>query len=266
MEMFEDLRNWKVEQNDIATVITISRPKFLNALNKDVLKELDHVLDILFQRFPNVPAVITGEGSRAFAAGADIGEMAGMAPDEARDFSRFGQGVFSKLESFPAVTIAAVNGYALGGGNELALACDIRIASKNAKFGQPEVGLGIIPGFGGTQRLPRIVGRSNALDLILTARVIDAEEAFRIGLVNRVAGEGKTLEEALSYITVLQRNSPLALARAKEAISRGGSSDWDDGMNAEADLFSQCFDWPDQREGMKAFMEKRRPVFKGIGR
>lgn len=262
MERFGDLQNLKVEQNDIATVITISRPKFLNALNRDVLEELDNVLDTLFERFPGVPVIITGEGSRAFVAGADIGEMAEMSPKEAWEFSRFGQGVFSKLEGFPTVTIAAVNGYALGGGNELALGCDIRVASRNAKFGQPEVGLGIIPGFGGTQRLPRIAGRSNALDLILTGRVIDAEEAFRIGLVHKVVDEGKALDEALSYAGVLRRNSPFVLTQAKEAISRAGSSDYDDGMNAESDLFSQCFDWPDQREGMKAFMEKRRPVFK----
>lgn len=266
MERFGDLRNLKVEQNGIATVITIGRPKFLNALNRDVLGELDNVLDILFERFPGVPVIITGEGSRAFVAGADIGEMAEMPPDEAREFSRFGQGVFSKLEGFPTVTIAAVNGYALGGGNELALGCDIRIASRNAKFGQPEVGLGIIPGFGGTQRLPRIAGRSNALDLILTGRVIDAEEALRIGLVHKVVDEGKALDEALSYAGALQRNSPFALAQAKKAIARAGSSDHDNGMNAEADLFSQCFDWADQREGMKAFMEKRRPVFKQVRR
>jgi enoyl-CoA hydratase len=264
VERFGNLRDLRVEQNSGAIVITINRPKFLNALNKEVLEELSNVTDIIVEGFPGIPVIITGEGSRAFVAGADIGQMAEMSPDEAREFSRFGQGVFSKLEGIPTVTIAAVNGYALGGGNELALACNIRIASRNAKFGQPEVGLGIIPGFGGTQRLPRIVGKSNALDLICTGRVIDAQEAFRIGLVHKVVDEGKALEEALSYAALLQKNSPFALCRAKEAIAGFGSPDPGEGMEAEAELFNRCFDYPDQKEGMKAFMEKRRPVFKQI--
>lgn len=262
MERFDELQTVTVQLEEAATVVTIARQKFLNALNKTVLTELNTALARLSRDFSDKPLIITGEGSRAFVAGADIGEMAEMTPEEALEFSGFGQHIFSKIEMFPSITIAAVNGYALGGGNELAIACDIRIASKNAKFGQPEVGLGIIPGFGGTQRLPRIVGMSHALDLIASGRVIDAGEAFRIGLVNKVVDEGKTLEESLAYAKTLRRNSPSALGRIKEALAKSELLDKENGMAAEADLFSQCFSHPDQKEGMTAFLEKRRPEFK----
>lgn len=261
MERFGHLQAITVTPEDTATVVTVARQKFLNALNRMVLAELDFVLDVLLEDVPNKPLIITGEGSRAFVAGADIGEMVNMTPDEALAFSRFGQGIFSKLETFPSVTIAAVNGYALGGGNELAMACDIRIAAKNARFGQPEAGLGIIPGFGGTQRLARIAGKPNALDLILTGRVINADDALRIGLVHKVVDEGKALEESLSYSRAVLKNSPFALSQAKKAVSGAEPSGPGNGMSAEADLFSRCFAHHDQKEGMKAFLEKRRAKF-----
>lgn len=264
MERFSNLETLAVTQEDVATVISIARQEALNALNKAVLTELDTVLDALRDYGSSKPLIITGEGSRAFVAGADIGEMAGMSPEEALEFSRFGQRIFSKLESFPQVTIAAVNGYALGGGNELAMACDIRIAASNARFGQPEVGLGIIPGFGGTQRLAQIVGRANALDLILSGRMINAQEALRIGLVHKVVDEGKALEEALNYAKTLMNNSAFAIAQAKKVLY-AGSAGKDDGMALEADMFSGCFKHPDQREGMNAFLAKRKPDFKREG-
>ena len=244
----------------MGSVITVARPKALNALNQAVLAELDKVLDVLIADGPVKPLIITGEGSKAFVAGADIAEMAGMTPEEARKFSRYGQKVFSKLEAFPGVTIAAINGYALGGGNELAIACDVRIAAGNARFGQPEVGLGIIPGFGGTQRLARVVGMANALDLILSGRMIDAQAALRIGLVHKVIDEGKALEEALNYAKTVVKNSPFAVAQAKKAVY-GLDPDLDKGMELEADLFAKCFQHPDQKEGMTAFLEKRKAAF-----
>lgn len=264
MERFGDLQAVTVQLEEAATIITVARQKFLNALNKTVLNELNTVLEKLLRDFSDKPLIITGEGSRAFVAGADIGEMAEMTPKEAMEFSGLGQHIFSKIETFPAITIAAVNGYALGGGNELAMACDIRIASKNAKFGQPEVGLGIIPGFGGTQRLPRIVGMSHAVDLIASGRVINAGEALRIGLVNKVVDQGKALEESLSYVRVLLKNSSFALSQVKQAIAKSELLDKQNGMALEADLFGRCFSHPDQKEGMTAFLEKRRPEFKSL--
>ena len=185
-----------------------------------------------------------------------------MKPEEAREFSLFGQAAFAKLESLPVITIAAINGYAFGGGNELALAWDIRIASGSAKFGQPEVGLGIIPGFGATQRLPRTVGKANALDLILSGRTIDAQEALRMGLIHRIASEAGALEDALAYARGLGKNSNFAVSKAKQAIAAFGTLSAQEGFEAEANLFSDCFKYPDQFEGMTAFVEKRRPVFK----
>jgi enoyl-CoA hydratase len=264
MERFGRLQTLAVSREDSATVISVARQEALNALNKAVLTELETVLDALTADGPKKPLIITGEGARAFVAGADIVEMADMNPDEALEFSRFGQRIFSKLETFPAVTIAAVNGYALGGGNELAMACDVRIAASNARFGQPEVGLGIIPGFGGTQRLARLVGMANALDLILTGRMIKAEEAFRIGLVHKVVDEGKALEEALNYAKAVMKNSPFAVVQVKKVIY-ATITGRDNGMEVEADLFSACFAHPDQKEGMKAFLEKRPADFQEEG-
>jgi enoyl-CoA hydratase len=261
MQEIGNMEHLLVKLEEAATVIVLNRPKALNALNKEVLSELDSVITALKRERPDVPLVITGEGSKAFVAGADISEMSEMSREEAREFARYGHDVFSKIEQFPSPTIAAINGYALGGGNELALACDIRIAAENAKFGQPEVGLGIIPGFGGTQRLSQVIGAPNALDLVLTGRSIDAAEALRIGLVHRVVATGKALEEAISYAEGLRRNSSFAMSQAKKAVYRYESEEKRTGMDVEAELFSQCFEHPDQKEGMKAFMEKRAPAF-----
>ncbi len=261
MEGFDHLQTIKVVIKDTAVVITIAREKHLNALNQTVLSELEFVLDTLAVKAPAKPLIITGDGPRAFAAGADISGMIGMTSKEASEFSRFGQKVFLKLESYPAVTIAAVNGYALGGGNELAISCDIRIAEKNAKFGQPEVGLGIIPGFGGIHRLVRIVGESCASDLIFTGRTIDATEALKIGLVHKIVEQGEALKDSLSYSKRLSKNSSFALIQAKKAIVHAQANSLGVEVATEAKLFSQCFDHADQQEGMKAFLEKRSPQF-----
>lgn len=252
-----------VETEGPTAVITINRPHLLNALDEKFLKELELSLD----RFSEDPSVwilvITGAGPKAFAAGADITSMEPMNPAEAKEFSRLGHRVFAKLEEFPGVTIAAVNGYALGGGNELALCCDIRIGSENAKFGQPEVGLGIIPGWGGTQRLIRTVGRANALYLLLTGRVIDAREAHRIGLLHLVVPEGQVLARAKEIAGEISKKSPFAVKQAKLAILRGKELPLAEGMKLEEELFGQCFSHPDQKEGMRAFIEKRPARFRG---
>lgn len=205
--------------------------------------------------------IVTGTGDKAFAAGADIVEMSEFAPQQALEFARYGVRVFRKLSTMAKPVIAAVNGYALGGGNELAMWADIRIASKNARFGQPEVGLGIIPGFGGTQRLIRLVGSARAMDLVVTGRIIDAEEAYRIGLVSKVVDEGQALSESKALARELVTKSIHAIALAKKAILSGGSMTLDDGLLLEERVFSECFAHPDQREGMKAFLEKRAPRF-----
>jgi enoyl-CoA hydratase len=251
----------KIEKG-IAT-ITINRPKALNALNTETLEELKNVLEVLQNDDGVKVIVITGAGEKAFVAGADISEMKDMSVFEAKKFAELGQKVFRKIELMKKPVIAAVNGYALGGGCELALACDIRIASRNAKFGQPEVGLGIIPGFGGTQRLPRIVGVSKAKELIYTGDMIDAEEALRIGLISKVVEQDKLLEEAYGIAKKIMSKGLVAVSLAKEAINKSLEVDIDSGMEYEANAFAMCFGTQDQKEGMAAFLEKRAPKFEG---
>ncbi|TCO67647.1 short-chain-enoyl-CoA hydratase [Caldanaerobacter subterraneus] len=251
----------KIEKG-IAT-ITISRPKALNALNTETLEELENVLEVLQNDDGVKVIVITGAGEKAFVAGADISEMKDMSVFEAKKFAELGQKVFRKIELMKKPVIAAVNGYALGGGCELALACDIRIASRNAKFGQPEVGLGIIPGFGGTQRLPRIVGVSKAKEFIYTGDMIDAEEALRIGLISKVVEQDKILEEAYGIAKKIMSKGLVAVSLAKEAINKSLEVDIDSGMEYEANAFALCFGTQDQKEGMAAFLEKRAPKFEG---
>lgn len=251
----------KIEKG-IAT-ITINRPKALNALNTETLEELKNVLEVLQNDDGVKVIVITGAGEKAFVAGADISEMKDMSVFEAKKFAELGQKVFRKIELMKKPVIAAVNGYALGGGCELALACDIRIASRNAKFGQPEVGLGIIPGFGGTQRLPRIVGVSKAKELIYTGDMIDAEEALRIGLISKVVEQEKLLEEAYGIAKKIMSKGLVAVSLAKEAINKSLEVDIDSGMEYEANAFAMCFGTQDQKEGMAAFLEKRAPKFEG---
>ncbi|KRQ87892.1 putative enoyl-CoA hydratase echA8 [Caloramator mitchellensis] len=247
-----------LQKEENIAVLTISRPKALNALNTKVLKELDGAIDEIENDNEIYALVITGDGEKAFVAGADIAEMKDMNPKEARNFSILGNKVFRRIESLRIPTIAAVNGYALGGGCELAMACDIRIASETAKFGQPEVGLGITPGFGGTQRLSRIVGKSKAKELIFTGDVIDANEALRIGLVNKVVKKEELIDEAKKLANKISQNAPIAVGLAKAAIDRGYQADIDTAIMYEAEVFSQCFATEDQKDGMTAFTEKRK--------
>jgi enoyl-CoA hydratase len=248
----------KISIIDRIATVTISRPAVLNALNSGFFTELNHFLDDLEPRDDVRVLVITGEG-KAFVAGADISEMSGMNPEQAFAFSKSGQDTFDRLESLRIPVIAAVNGYALGGGCELAMACDFRIASKLAKFGQPEMNLGLIPGYAGTQRLPRIAGPGNALYLILTAETISAEDALRMGLVQKITEPEALMEEVMKLAARIASNGSLALPVAKELIRKGRELHFGQACNSEAEGFSMLFDKPATREGMKAFIEKRKP-------
>lgn len=247
--------------NHIAT-IKINNPQTLNALNTQVLKDIEQVFVDLEKRKDVKAVILTGEG-RAFVAGADIKEMSELNPDAAKAFGAFGSGVFRKIEQFLKPVIAAINGFALGGGCELAMACDIRLASEKAKFGQPEVGLGIIPGFTGTQRLPRLVGMGIAKELIYTGKIIDANEAYRIGLVNLVTPHDDLMDEAMKLALNIVEKAPLAIEYAKEAMDKGISLNMDDAISLENNYFSKCFNTLDQKKGMKAFMNKEKVDFQG---
>ncbi len=242
-------------------ILSINRPDALNALNSAVLDDLDNAIDMINSDEEVYVLILTGEG-RAFVAGADIGEMKGMNTTEARVFAEKGLSVFRKLELMEKPVIAAVNGFALGGGCELSMACDIRIASEKAKFGQPEVGLGITPGFAGTQRLSRLVGIGRAKELIFTCDIINAEEAYRIGLVNKVVSGEELMGVAIEMANKIISKAQLAVRYAKTAINRGMETDLDTGMAIEKDLFGLCFATEDQKEGMGAFLEKRTPSYK----
>ncbi|SNX53084.1 short-chain-enoyl-CoA hydratase [Thermoanaerobacterium sp. RBIITD] len=258
-----DYKNVSLKKEDGIALITIERPKALNALNYETLKELECLLNSARNDEEIKAVIITGGGEKAFVAGADIAEMSKMTPVEAKKFSEFGQHVFREIELLSKPVIAAVNGFALGGGCELSMACDIRIASKNAKFGQPEVGLGIIPGFSGTQRLPRLVGTSKAKELIFTGDMINAEEAYNIGLVSKVVEQSELINEAKKIAQKIMSKGQLAIKLAKEAINKGIETDIDTGNTIEADAFALCFSTNDQKEGMGAFLEKRTPKFEG---
>lgn len=257
-----EFKNIKQQINEGIFLIIIDRPKSLNALNLETLKEIDQVLEEVIENDEVKVAIITGAGDKAFVAGADIFEMKDMTPLKAKEYAVLGQKVFRKIELMKKPVIAAVNGYALGGGCELAMACDIRIASHNAKFGQPEVGLGIIPGFGGTQRLSRIVGMSKAKELIYTGDMINADEALRIGLISKLVDQEKLLEEAHNIAKKIMSKGMIAVGLAKEAINIGANVDIETGMRYEANAFAVCFTTEDQKEGMAAFLEKRSPKFK----
>jgi enoyl-CoA hydratase len=245
------------EQQEAVGIITINRPKALNALNSQVLDELDEVLDSV--DLSTVRAlVITGAGEKSFVAGADIGEMSTLTKSEGEAFGKKGNDIFRKLEVFPIPVIAAVNGFALGGGCELCMSCDIRICSENAVFGQPETGLGITPGFGGTQRLARIVGIGKAKELIYMASNIKSEEAYRIGLVNAVYPIEELMQTALKMAQKIARNAPIAVRASKKAINEGIQLNMDEAIVVEEKLFGNCFESEDQIEGMKAFLEKRK--------
>ncbi len=244
-------------------VVTVNRPAALNALSATLLEELSSAFGLL-RDDPRVACVIlTGAGPKAFVAGADIAAMQPLDAVTAASFARLGHSLMNRIETFPKPVIAAVNGFALGGGCELAMACDIRLASDNARFGQPEVNLGVIPGFGGTLRLARLVGKGRAKELIFTGDMIDAAEACRIGLANRVVAADQLLAEAKKLAAKIAAKGPLAVRFAKEAIDSGLEMDQDRAGRFEADLFGLCFASADQKEGMTAFLEKRPAKFSG---
>ncbi|WP_301861311.1 short-chain-enoyl-CoA hydratase [uncultured Megasphaera sp.] len=253
--------NIKFEKDGVIGILTIDRPKALNALNTETVTELNDCVGKI-ENDPEVKVVIiTGGGSKSFVAGADIVEMSTKNAVEGRFFGKIAQDTFTRIENLPQPVIAAVNGYALGGGCELACACDFRYASENAKFGQPEVGLGITPGFGGTQRLPRVVGRGYGKELIYTASMIDAEEAHRIGLVNKVVPQEQLMDEAKKTAKKIASNAKIAVQLAKAAINRGINCDVITGIAYEDEVFGLCFATEDQKEGMAAFVEKRKANF-----
>lgn len=249
-----------VEKENGIAIVKINNPQLLNALNSTILGELDTLFTELENDSSISVIILTGEG-KAFVAGADITEMSSMDAAEGKAFGEKGAKVFRKIELLSKPVIAAVNGYALGGGCELAMCCDIRIASAKAKFGQPEVGLGITPGFSGTQRLPRLVGMGKAKELIFTAEAINADEACRIGLVNSVAEPEELMNTAVAMAEKIAGKAPAAVKYSKESINRGMQCSMDEAINIEANLFGLCFATEDQKEGMKAFMEKRKAKF-----
>ncbi|EGW40577.1 short-chain-enoyl-CoA hydratase [Desulfosporosinus sp. OT] len=255
--------NLLLEKNGAVAVLTINRPKALNALNSDTLAELSTVLDELGRDSSVKAVILTGSGEKAFVAGADISQMKDFNALEGRQFAQLGQATFRKLELLPQPVIAAINGFALGGGCELAMACDIRIAGENAKFGQPEVTLGLTAGFGGTQRLPRLVGTGLASELLFTGDIIDVQEAYRIGLVNHVYPVDTLMEEAQKLAKRIAGRAPAAVQLSKSAIQRGVNMDLDSAQAFEADAFGLTFSTQDQTEGCTAFVEKRKPAFQG---
>jgi len=250
-----------LEKEGHIAIVTINRPKALNALNSETLKELNEAIDEIIEDDGIYVLLVTGAGEKAFVAGADISEMKDMNVIQGRKFSMIGNKIFRKLENMGKPVIAVLNGFTLGGGCELAMACDIRIASTKAKFGQPEVGLGITPGFGGTQRLSRLIGIGMAKELLYTGKVIDSNEAYRIGFVNRVVEPEKLMEEAKNLANAIAANAPIAVKLCKSAINSGMQVDMDTAIMYEAEAFGECFSTNDQKEGMEAFLEKRNKKF-----
>jgi len=256
-------KNIVIEKRDRIAFITINRPKVLNALSVETINEMRlAVLDIRHDA-DVAGVIITGAGEKSFAAGVDISELVGIDAVEATSYARRGQHVYSLIESLSKPVVAAVNGFALGAGCELAMACHIRIASENARFGQPEVKLGVIPGYAGTQRLPRLVGKGRAMEICLTGEMIDADEAHRIGLVNRVVPPASLMDEAEKMLRAIMAQGPRAVALCIEAINRGMEMDLASGAALEANLFGLCATTEDWQEGTKAFIEKRKPDFRG---
>ena len=237
--------------------ITIHRPQALNALNSQVLSELKDAVEALDLSQVRC-LIITGSGEKSFVAGADIGEMSGLTREEGAHFGKLGNDLFRKIETLPIPVIAAVNGFALGGGNELAMSCDIRICSENAVFGQPETGLGITPGFGGTQRLARIVSPGYAKQLLYTAKNIKAPEALRIGLVNAVYPQEELLPQAMKMARTIADNAPIAVRACKAAVNQGLELPMEEAIALEERLFGDCFQTEDQKEGMRAFLAKEK--------
>ncbi len=252
------MNNLRLETEGPIAVLTISRPKALNALNSETLEELDQVLGEIEANDEIKVVILTGDGDKAFVAGADIAEMVNFTAAEGRAFGMRAAEPFFKLQNMRQATIAAVNGFALGGGCEISMACDIRIASENAVFAQPETGLGIIPGFGGTQRLARLVGMGRAKEIIFTGSNIDAQEAYRIGLVNKVVPQEELMDTAKKMAGKIARNASYAVSIAKAAINNGYDMDIKNAVEYEADLFGLTCSTHDKSEGMTAFLEKRK--------
>lgn len=259
-----EYQNLLVDKKDAVAVLTVNRPKALNSLNSAVLDELLTALTEIGQDQSVKAVVLTGSGEKAFIAGADIAEMAGLNGQQAQAFSRQGQQLVNLIGRMTKPVIAAVNGFALGGGLEMALACDFAYASENAKFGLPEVTLGILPGFGGTQKLSRIIGRSRANEMIFTGKMLGAGEAKEWGIVNAVFPLGELVNKAVETAVKISANGSLGVASAKDAIRSGLDMGEAEGMSYESVLFGSLFATSDQKEGMKAFLEKRKAVFSGI--
>lgn len=255
------LENIKLEQDGAMVLVTMARPKAMNALNNQTLDELEAIVDTIRVSDDVLGMIITGEG-KAFVAGADISQMNGYGAEEGRNYAEKAQSIFNKIENLEKPVIAAVNGYALGGGCELSMSCDIRIASAKAVFGQPEVNLGLVPCFGGTQRLSRLVGTGIAKELIFTARSIKADEAKEIGLVNKVVEPDALLEEAKAMMALILTKAPIAVRYAKVAVNKGVNLDLANGLELEKDVAALAFASDDAKEGTAAFLAKRTPDFK----
>ncbi len=254
--------NLRLEKRPPLAQVTLDRPKVLNALNAEMLDELAAAFDELAADDSVRVILLAGAGDRAFVAGADIGELAALAPEQAQAFAQRGQAVFRRIETLGKPVIACVRGFALGGGCELAMACAMRIAAEDAKLGQPEVKLGILPGYGGTQRLPRLVGRAAALKLLLTGAIVDAREALRIGLVDEVVPAEQLMARAEALAMEIAANAPLALGEVLRAVDEGQNQSIDAGLAIEAEAFGRLAATADKAEGTRAFLEKRRPVWK----
>jgi len=255
--------NLQIERDGAVSIVTIHRPAVLNALNGATLTELSAAIEDAARDESVRVIVLTGAGEKSFVAGADINELAKQTPVSGREHARHGQALFSRIERLHKPVIAAVNGFALGGGCELAMACTIRIAADSAKFGQPEINLGLIPGYAGSQRLPRLVGRGRALELLLLGHQISAEEAWRIGLVNRVVPAAKLMEEARALAQTLAAKAPVAIRYILDAVAGGLEMSFADAQDYEATLFGLVSTTDDMREGTRAFLEKRKPSFTG---
>lgn len=258
-----DYKNVLVEKHDEVLVVKINRERALNALNRETIEELQQLFSFYWSDEKVRCVIVTGNGGKAFVAGADINELADTDIRSGNDLSARGLYLMKTIQNFPKPVIAAVNGFALGGGCELALACDIRLASEKAKFGQPEVNLGILPGYGGTQRLPRLVGKGKALQLILTGEMIDAQEAYRIGLADEIYPHEELMDKAMEMAKLICSKAPIGIELAKESVNRGLDMSLALGCDLERANFSQTCATGDKNEGMEAFLEKRPPKFTG---
>lgn len=261
--LMSDFQNIRFEKKNQIAYVTIDRPKVLNALNMATMQELKQAFAAIKEDAEVRVAILTGSGEKAFVAGADIGELSQHTPVSAKDYTHKGQAIVDAIENLGKPVIACINGFALGGGCELAMACTMRLASENAKLGQPEVKLGLMPGYGGTQRLPRLVGRGVAMQLVLTGEMISAQEAHRIGLVNEVVPAAELIPRAEAIAAKIIANAPLAIQYAMEAVNHGLDLPLAEGLFLEATLFGVCCATEDKNEGTKAFLEKRPAQFKG---